>query len=252
MSLTAKQRAAIVKFNVSHDGWGNGSSYPGKSPNPACQHFHVGTTYSCAYGVSYAFDEIGPRLVSMQPGMSTGYAYCPSGLDKARALHAVIDSWETKPADIIFVNTGSGAQPGHTEMVVSWHDGVLTTFGWDSGPSNVDRYTGQGGCHLHHWTCPKGVGNADIIAAADASKLVVSTGSAVKTTPTVTPAAHKKAAKHGPKGTPLNKDTTSKVVTVTTRLTRRTKAVKAGSGDRKRLEQLRAAITADLNRKATP
>lgn len=266
-NLTAKQRAAIVAFNVKHDGLYNGTGYPGHNPNEACEHFHVATTYACAYGVSFAFDEVGPRLVSMQPGMSTGYAYCPDGLNKTREREAVIGSWETKPADPIFINTGGGAQPGHTEMTIFRNSGaalkaqlekilgvtlvaaddVLYTFGWDSGPSNVDRYHGQGGCHVHMWHVPKGVGNPGIMAAADASKLVVAvhiTGQA----PVVTPAAHAKAAKHGPKGTPLAKGTDSKVTAVRTRLLHRVKPVKAGAS-RRDLKALRAEITKTLKHK---
>lgn len=274
MSLTAKQRAAIVRFNVGHNGLYNGSGYPGHNPNEACQFFHVGTTYSCAYGNSYAFAKVGPRLISMQPGMSTGYNNCGYGLAAARRAKAVIGSWVTNPADLIFVITGTTGQPGHTEMVIFRNSGpelqhelerilgikltaaddVMYTFGWDSGPSNVDRYHGQGGCHVHMWHVPKGVGNPTIMAAADASKLVIDQPNLkLPIAPKVTPAAHAKAAKHGPKGTPLEKTTDSKVVTVRTRLAHRTKAVEPGPS-RRHLKALRAQITRALRigRKAKP
>jgi len=266
VTLTDAARVQVVVFNAKHDGRYDGSGYPGHSPNEACQHFHVGTTYSCAYGNSYAFDATGHPLISMQSGMRTGYAFCPYGLNKARERHAVIGSWTTKPADLLFIRTGSsGAQPGHTEMVIFRDSGpqlkaelerilkvtliadpeVMYSFGWDSGPSNVDHFRGQGGCHVHMWRVPKGAGNPAIMAAADASKLVAEKDTPVKRD--VSRSAHRKARKHGPHGTPLAKDTESKVTVVRTRLTHRRKSVTAR--DRNRLRRLRAAINKALHRK---
>lgn len=158
-------------------GWGNGSGYPGKSPNPACRYMGIGTTYSCACGVSMNFGHAGFPLISMQAGYKHGYTYCPSGLSAARAHHAVIRSWNAQPADILFINTGGGAQPGHTEMVVRvWGSGsgrMVRSLGWDSGPSNVTGGggAGQGGVHLHDWRCPEGSGNSAIMGVGDAAKL---------------------------------------------------------------------------------
>jgi peptidoglycan hydrolase-like protein with peptidoglycan-binding domain len=162
----------VVKQALKWNGWGDGSGYPGKSPNPACEALGRPLEYSCADGVTYSFFVVGLPLVSMTSGLKTGYAYCPYGLATAHDRHAVINSWQTRPADILFVQTGSGAQPGHTEMVVNRDGEWVESIGWDSGPSNVDHHTGQGGVHLHKWFCPKGQGNASIMAAADASKLV--------------------------------------------------------------------------------
>ena len=168
-------RHDVVTFALKWNGWGDGSGYPGRPNNPACKFMGHGLEYSCADGVSFAFGKTGVPLIPMQPGFNTGYSYCPDGLEVARREKAVIPSWNTKPADILFINTGSGAQPGHTELVykVTGQGGgrEVWSIGWDSGPSNVDNYRGQGGVHLHVWPCPVGVGNPSIIAAADVSKL---------------------------------------------------------------------------------
>jgi hypothetical protein len=266
MTLTKADRAEVVCFNVKHNGLYDGSGYPGHSPNVACKYFHIGTTFACAIGNSFAFAKTDHPLISMQSGWHTGYAYCPYGLDTARKHHAVIGSWQTEPADLLFIHTGSGAQPGHTEMVIFRNSGaklkrqleqilgikliaddeVMYSFGWDSGPSNVDHYRGQGGCHVHMWRVPKGVGHPSIMAAADAAALVAGTE---HETASKKPkrSAVRKAAKHGPKGTPLAKDTESKVTVVRTRLLHRKKRL-AGP-DRKRLRKLRSAINNVLHRK---
>lgn len=165
-------RMSIVKFNMSFNGWGDGHGYPGLCPNPADTYLGRPCEYSCADGVCFACKHQGFPLPAMQVGLSNGFAYCPSGLDYAKKHGATISSWKAQPADFIFIYTGGGAQPGHVEMVEKREGDTLYSFGWDSGPSNVDHFRGQGGCHRHAWSDPVGVGNSVIMAAVDLSKLV--------------------------------------------------------------------------------
>ena len=174
--LTHGQRLEIPKWSLAHNGWGDGSGYPGKSPNPACRYVGHATEYSCADGVTATFGKAGFPLVPMQPGMAEGYAYCPDALAYGRRHKAVIDSWTAKVGDIILVDTGGGAQPGHTEVIYhvagNGSDRKIFTVGWDSGPSNVDSYRGQGGVHRHVWSDPVGQGNPAIMAVLDADKVI--------------------------------------------------------------------------------
>jgi hypothetical protein len=172
MPTELQARLSIVHFNLSFNGWGDGHGYPGKCPNPADTYLGRPCEYSCADGVSFACKHQGYALPVMQQGLSNGFAYCPAGLASARQHNALIPSWTAQPADFVFVNTGSGAQPGHVEMVIDREGDTLYTFGWDSGPSNVDHFRGQGGCHKHAWYDPHGVGNNAIMATVDLSKLV--------------------------------------------------------------------------------
>lgn len=174
MTTELRARLSIVDFNLSFNGWGDGHGYPGLCPNPADTYLGRPCEYSCADGVSFACKHQGYPIPPMQTGLSNGFAYCPSGLAYAKAHSALIPSWKAQPGDFIFINTGSGAQPGHVEMVVNRDEAaeVLYSFGWDSGPSNVDHFTGQGGCHKHSWHDPVGIGNNAIITAVDLSKLV--------------------------------------------------------------------------------
>lgn len=172
MTTELEARLSIVRFNLTFNGWGDGSGYPGRCPNPADTYLGRPCEYSCADGYTFACKHQGYRLPVMQAGLATGFAYCPSGLDYARKHGAIRSSWTAEPADAVFIHTGSGAQPGHVEMVEKWEDGVLHTFGWDSGPSNVDHFRGQGGCHRHVWSAPRGVGNSAIMAVMDLSKIV--------------------------------------------------------------------------------
>lgn len=176
--LTHADREQIPKWSLSYAlrGWGDGSGYPGKPNNPACRYVGHGLEYSCADGVTTTFGKAGFPLAAMQPGMSEGYAYCPDALIYARKHHGVIDSWTAKIGDVLLIDTGGGAQPGHTEVI--YHvEGTgaarrIFSVGWDSGPSNVDRFTGQGGVHRHVWADPEGKGNPAIMAVLDAEKII--------------------------------------------------------------------------------
>lgn len=180
--------AEIVAFN----GWGDGSGYPGKKPNPACEYLGRPYEFSCGDWVTYAFKKAGLALPSMQAGCSTGYAYCPSAYSFAHQHNLIIPSWKMQPADILLINTGNGIQPGHTELGRSWSSGVLLSEGGDSGPSNVDHFVHQGGVHEHRWTDEVGKGNASIMIVIDAAKLLALAGKSFGQDP-----VHHKAAAPG-------------------------------------------------------
>jgi hypothetical protein len=172
MPTELQARLSIVHFNLSFNGWGDGHGYPGLCPNPADTYLGRPCEYSCADGYTFACKHAGHRLPPFYPGIATGFAYVPWGEQYATAKHATRPSWRCEPADAVFINTGNGAQPGHVEMVEKLEGEQLYTFGWDSGPSNVDHYTGQGGCHRHVWHVPAGVGNPAIMTTMDLSKVV--------------------------------------------------------------------------------
>lgn len=172
MLTEQEARLKIVRFNLSYNGWANGTGYPGKCPNPACDYLGRPCEFSCADGYTFACKHEGFVLPPFYPGIATGMAYVPWGMKFAQDHKATRPSWQSEPADAVFVNTGSGAQPGHVEMVTERDGDTLFTFGWDSGPSNVDHFTGQGGCHRHAWHCPPGVGNPAIMTTMDLSKVV--------------------------------------------------------------------------------
>jgi hypothetical protein len=178
MKLTHAQRDEIPKWSLSYAarGWGDGSGYPGRGGNPACKYVGHGLEYSCADGVTTTFGKAAFPLISMQPGMSEGYAYCPDALIEGRKRNAVINSWTAQVGDILLIDTGGGAQPGHTEVIYDVQGSGATrrvfSVGWDSGPSNVDHFTGQGGVHRHVWSTPTGKGSAAIMAVLDADKVI--------------------------------------------------------------------------------
>lgn len=165
-------RDDIVREALKWNGWGNGYGYPGKRPNPMDVYLGRPYEFSCDDSIAYWYKICGLVLPSMQAGCSTGAAYCPDSLAYGRSHNAIVNSWEAQPGDQILINTGSGSQPGHTELVEKWENGVLWTIGGDSGPSNVDHYTGQGGVHRHTWSAPHGIGNSRIMAVIDMGKIV--------------------------------------------------------------------------------
>jgi hypothetical protein len=176
--LTHAQRERIPAWSLKYAarGWGDGSGYPGKANNPACKYVGHGLEFSCADGVTASFGKAGFPLVSMQPGMAEGYAYVPDALDYGKKHKAVINSWNAKVGDILLIDTGSGSQPGHTECIYhvtgSGASRKVYSVGWDSGPSNVDSYRGQGGVHRHVWADPAGKGSAAFMAVLDADKVI--------------------------------------------------------------------------------
>lgn len=247
--LTAAQRREIGHYSVQHyNGWGDGSGYPGKSPNPACEYVGHPLEFSCADGVTMNFGRTGHPLRSLQAGMPEGYDNCHSAYVWGQQHKAIIKSWKAQVGDVLLIDTGGGSQPGHTETIYKITGGGATrrifSVGWDSGPSNVDGHRGQGGVHLHVWDDPEGRGNPAIMAVLDADRIV--DFSKIAKTP-----AGKKAAEHK-KYAPskLTKDTTSKIVAVEHRLARRQSPVKATGGERHLLRRLIARARRALHRGA--
>lgn len=248
--LTAGQRRQIAEFALKWNGWGDGSGYPGKKNNPACKYVGHALEYSCADGVTFVHGKTGFPLISMQPGMSEGYAYCPDGLAKGKQVKAVIPSWTVRAADVLLIDTGDGAQPGHTETVTSVEDHGnevwIYSLGFDSGPSNVDHFKGQGGCHRHVWISVKGKGCEEILAALDADK--ITDWAKVNKTVVAVHAGKKVPVTKKLKPAPIVKSEKSKVIAATTAV-RADKAPVEGKS-RKCLRVLRAAINKSLHRKA--
>lgn len=221
--LTATERHKIPAWSLSYNGWGDGSGYPGKPNNPANKYVGHGLEFSCADGVTATFGKAGFPLISMQAGMSEGYAYCYDAYVEGKRLKAIIPSWDAQVGDILLIHTGSaGAQPGHTECVYAITGTNATrrvwSIGWDSGPSNVDGFTGQGGVHKHIWSAPKGRGNAAIMAVLDADKVI----------------DWRKVMSGAPRPrklrpAPLSKNSQSKVSTLTDALDSRKHPVSAGA-----------------------
>lgn len=178
--LTPAQRQRIPQWSLKYAkaGWGDGSGYPGRRNNPACSYVHHGLEYSCCDGATATYGHAGlPMRGGMQPGMSEGAAYVPDLYAFARKHKGGIrPSWKAEVGDCLLVDTGHGAQPGHIEVIydVEDADGIvhLYSVGWDSGPSNIDNYRGQGGVHRHVWVSTVGKGNPAIYAVANADVLV--------------------------------------------------------------------------------
>lgn len=161
-------REDIVSGALPDNGLYNGVGYPGPS-NKFDKWLGRPNEYSCDDGVTYWFANQGLPLPLMQTymeGKQTGSAYVPSFLAYARAHGAVITLQEAKPADvIIFVD--SGGKVFHIELVTSNDGSTLYSIGADSGPSNVDGFTGEGGVHRHHIAT-----NSGGVLAVDTSKFV--------------------------------------------------------------------------------
>lgn len=239
--LTAAQRKQLPSWSLAHNGWGDGSGYPGKRNNPACKYVGHGLEYSCADGATATYGHAGyPMLGGIQPGMAEGAAYVPDFYAFARKHKGGIrKSWNAQVGDLWLVDTGSGAQPGHVEVVYKVTDHgefvMVYTVGWDSGPSNVDaQYDGQGGVHRHVWQTKPKAGNPACYAVVNADVLIDWSRRGAK------PAKK-------PKPAPLSKTTTGQVTTLTHKLDNREQPVK-GDGSRKHLRALRASITKALHR----
>jgi hypothetical protein len=176
--LTVAQRERLPQWSLKHNGWGDGSGYPGKANNPACRYVHHGLEYSCCDGYTASAGHAGlPLLGGMQPGMAEGAAYVPDLYEFGKRRGGIRHSWECEVGDAWLVNTGAGAQPGHIECVydivgIDANTLDVYTVGWDSGPSNVDHYRGQGGVHRHVWRVVKGQGNPACYATVNADVLV--------------------------------------------------------------------------------
>lgn len=161
-------REEIVTNALPDNGLYNGVGYPGPS-NKFDIWLGRPNEYSCDDGVTYWFAAMGlplPLMQSYMEGKQTGSAYVPSFLAYARAHGAEIALKDAKPADVIIFVDSSG-KAYHIELVTSNDGTVLYSLGADSGPSNVDHFTGEGGVH-RHWLGT----NSGGVVAVDTSKFV--------------------------------------------------------------------------------
>jgi peptidoglycan hydrolase-like protein with peptidoglycan-binding domain len=164
------ERGDIVRLALSYNGYLNGAGYDG--PNQFSAALGHPPEAWCGDFVSNVFRVAGLPLPSMQDGIATGFSYCPSALAYAHEHNAVITSWESQPGDIFLFDWNGNGEPDHTELGTGYVNPGAYTIGGNSGPSNVDGYTGTGGVHRHVWNAPVGQGNNLILAVIDASKLV--------------------------------------------------------------------------------
>lgn len=172
-------RADIVALALGQNGYDNGQGYD--EPNKYAAFFGIlgGVAY-CDIFVAWVYKTAGIPLPKMGAWIASGAQYCPDSYNfyaEHGALRA--GSWLAQPGDQVIFNWNGDGQPlgpeSHTELVETWHNGVLYTVGGNSGPSNVDSYVGAGGVHRHAWTCPVGVGNTLIQGVGDPSAFVTFT-----------------------------------------------------------------------------
>jgi hypothetical protein len=180
-------RNVIVSTALGYNGNCDGQGYDG--PNPFSADLGRSAEAWCGDFVTDIYKRAQIPLPSMQAGCRTGFAYCPDAVDYGRAHDATRWSWQAEPGDIVFFDwTGAGVAD-HTELATSYEEGALLTIGGNSGPSNVDRFTREGGVHRHRWTAPAGQGNSQILVVIDASKIVRFGGPAHPTRPGSPPPA---------------------------------------------------------------
>lgn len=183
-------RAAVVAKADSYDGYKNGAGYD--CANQFSADLGRPTEAWCGDFVTDIYKRTGIPLPSMQVGCRTGYAYCPAGRQAAINKGAWKPSWEALPGDaVIFHWPGGNPEGDHTELAEGWVNGVLHTIGGNSGPSNVDGYTGRGGVHKHVWTAPRGSGNGLILGVIDMAHFVTYSAPFVPPKPAPTPAPTK-------------------------------------------------------------
>jgi hypothetical protein len=160
------QRADIVQKAGSFVGYLNGQGYD--QANQFSSYLGFPHEAWCADFVTAVYAMAGLPLPSMSIGHHTGYSYVPDSFAYGKSHHAVRNSWEAQPGDIIcFDWTGAGTcttSKSHTGLVDHWSSGVLHTIEGNSGP--------HGGVNRRDWPAPAGSGNADIAGVIDTSRLV--------------------------------------------------------------------------------
>jgi hypothetical protein len=174
-------RDDIVRAALSFNGSCDGNGY--NCQNVFSSDLGRPTEAWCGDFVTDIYKRAQIPLPSMQPGCRTGFAYCPDAVDYAHAHNADRNSWESQPGDIVLFDFDGNGVAGHTEIVTSYDDGTLFTIGGNSGPSNVDGFTHDGGVHRHHWAAPVGQGNDWVETVLDTSKVVHFGGPAHPTKP---------------------------------------------------------------------
>jgi hypothetical protein len=166
-------RADIAATALAYNGFDDGVGYPGPL-NIFEQLLGQPDEFWCAVFVSAIFKMCNLPLPVMQVGMPTGFASVPLGWQYAQDHGAAAPSWDAEVADLaIFANDVSPT--GHVEIVYAFNGTQLYTIGGDSGPSNIDGYTGQGGVHVHESYIQPGVGNSQIAGVIQTGHLVTFT-----------------------------------------------------------------------------
>ena len=163
-------RVDIATRALSYNGLNDGTGYPGPY-NVFEQELNRPVEFWCGDFVSAIFKMCALPLPVMQIGMETGFASVPLGWWWAQAHGATAPSWDAEVADIA-VFSNNVAQLGHVELVTSFDGMYLYTIGGDSGASNVDGYSGQGGVHRHESYIQPGVGNSEIVGVISTGRLV--------------------------------------------------------------------------------
>jgi peptidoglycan hydrolase-like protein with peptidoglycan-binding domain len=163
-------RDDIVRIALSFNGTCNGQGYD-------CQNIFSAdlgrpTEAWCGDFVTDVYKRAQVPLPPMQPGCRTGFAYCPDAVEYGQAHGLVYDSWQAEPGDIVLFDWNGDNVSDHTEIVTGYQGGTLFTIGGNSGPSNVDGFTGDGGVHRHSWPAPAGQGNNAVLAVINTAKVV--------------------------------------------------------------------------------
>ena len=173
-------RADIAAKALSFNGYNDGTGYPGPY-NMFEEVLGRPQEFWCGDFVSAIFKMCNLPLPIMQAGMESGFASVPLGWYWAQAHAATVPSWDAEVADIVVFNNNV-AQLGHVELVTAFDGMHLYTIGGDSGPSDIDGYSGQGGVHRHESNIQPGVGNSAIVGAISTGRLVTFTDPVPKET----------------------------------------------------------------------
>ncbi len=163
-------RDDIVRIALGFNGTCNGQGY--NCRNVFSADLGRPTEAWCGDFVTDVYKRAQIPLPSMQPGCRTGFAYCPDAVDYGQAHGVVRNSWEAEPGDIVLFDWDGDNVADHTEIATAYAGGTLFTIGGNSGPSNVDGFTGDGGVHRHRWPAPAGQGNNAVLAVIDTAKVV--------------------------------------------------------------------------------
>jgi Putative peptidoglycan binding domain len=174
-------RDEILHIALGYNGTCDGQGYD--APNPFSADLGRSAEAWCGDFVTDIYKRAQVPLPSMQPGCRTGFAYCPDAVDYGQAHNATRWSWQAEPGDIVLFDWSGGEIAQHTEIATSYEGGALFTIGGNSGPSNVDRFVGEGGVHRHSWDAPAGQGNNEVLVVIDTSKVVHFGGPAHPTQP---------------------------------------------------------------------
>ena len=163
-------RDQIVRTALGFNGHGDGDGYD--HANPFSADLGLPPEAWCGDFVTDIYRRAEIPLPSMQPGLRTGFAYCPDAVNYGRAHNATCSSWQAEPGDIVLFDWNGDNVSDHTEIAISYADGKLSTIGGNSGPSNVDGFRRDGGVHRHSWEAPAGQGNNQVLVVINTSKIV--------------------------------------------------------------------------------